>query len=145
MKHRGESFSNIGDKIKAIRTELGLTQKDLSDGIITRNMLSSIESGNANPSLDTLKYIADRLSVSVAYLLSDEDDLLFFEKKDRLSRIYRAYDAKRYKAVIELITSLPGLDDELYLLLASAHLEYSKELVMNGALVSAAKNLEAAA
>ena len=138
------TYKALGEKIKMLRRQKHITQAELVGEKITRNMLSSIESGNANPSLDTLKYIADRLSISVAYLLSDEDDLLFFEKKDRLSRIYRAYDAKRYKAVIELITSLPGLDDELYLLLASAHLEYAKELVTSGALVSAAKNLEAA-
>ncbi len=138
------TYKALGEKIKNLRKSKNITQSELVGDKITRNMLSSIESGNANPSLDTLRYIAERLSVSVSYLLSEEDDLLFFEKKDRLSRIYRAYGAKKYKAVIELVSSLPGLDDELYLLLATSHLEYAKELVSSGALVSAAKNLDLA-
>ncbi len=135
--------TTLGQKIKMLRKRRKITQTELVGDRITRNMLSSIESGNANPSLDTLRYIAERLSVSVSYLISEEEnDLSFYEKKDRLPKIYRAYEAKRYKAVIDLAASLSDFDDELSLILSSSHLEYAKELISNGSLVSAEKNLK---
>ena len=59
---------NIGEKIKKLRTDKMMTQSELVGGEITRNMLSCIENGAANPSMDTVSYIARRLNVSVAYL-----------------------------------------------------------------------------
>ncbi len=138
------TYKELGLKIKSLRKMKKITQAELVGDKITRNMLSRIESGNANPSLETLKLIAEGLSVSVAYLLSDDDDLLYYEKKDKLNKIYRAYEAKKYKAVIDLMSSLPGLDNELYLILSSSHLEYAKELISNGSLVTAEKNLNSA-
>ena len=58
----------IGEKIKKLRTEKLMTQKELAGPEITRNMLSRIENGAAQPSLDTLRYIAKKLNVSVSYL-----------------------------------------------------------------------------
>ena len=42
---------NIGEKIKRLRTAKLMTQADLVGDVITRNMLSQIENGVANPSL----------------------------------------------------------------------------------------------
>lgn len=131
----------LGQKIKRLRKFQGLTQAELVGKEITRNMLSRIETGFATPSLETLKYIADRLNVSTAYLVSDEDDLLFFEKKEAINKIYRAYEAKNYTACIAIINSLSSTDDELNYLLAHAHLEVGKKDIENGSLISAEKNL----
>lgn len=131
----------LGQKIKRLRKSQGLTQAELVGKEITRNMLSRIETGFATPSLETLKYIADRLNVSTAYLVSEDDDLLFFEKKETISKIYRAYEAKNYTACIAIINSLSAADDELNYLLAHAHLEVGKKDIENGSLISAEKNL----
>ena len=56
----------LGQKIKKIRVDKKLTQASLCNGKITRNMLSEIECDKASPSLATLKYIAQRLDVSIA-------------------------------------------------------------------------------
>lgn len=135
----------LGAKIKALRKAKGLTQSELVGSRVTRNMLSSIENGTANPSLDTLKYIADRLSVSVAYLVSEDDDLTFYEKKRRIDKIYRAYKARNFSACVSLINSISQKDDELNYLLAYSHLEIAKRNIAHGSLVSAAKNLELSA
>lgn len=136
--------NQLGQKIKRLRKKMGLTQSELVGTKITRNMLSSIESGVANPSLETLEYIADRLSVSVSYLISEDEDLLTFEKKESMDLIYRAYLGKNYAACIRLINSMSDIDDELAFLLSSSYLEMGENNVSSGSLISASKNLEEA-
>ena len=51
---------DIGKKIKELRLQKFMTQSELAGNEITRNMLSRIENGAAQPSLDTLKYLASR-------------------------------------------------------------------------------------
>lgn len=134
----------LGEKIKKLRKMRGLTQAELVGNTVTRNMLSNIENGKASPSLDTLISIANRLSVSVSYLISEDDDLVFYEKKRKIPQIYRAYSAKNYPACINLINTIDEKDNELYYLLAASHLGLGKKEIAHGSLVKATKNLEAA-
>ena len=136
--------SHLGEKIKKIRKMRGLTQAELVGDTVTRNMLSNVENGKALPSLDTLVHIADRLSVSVSYLISDEDDFVFYEKKSKIAQIYRAFSAKNYPACISLINSIGEKDNELYYLLSVSHLSQGKKELAHGSLLKAQKNLEAA-
>jgi len=137
--------NTLGKKIKALRKAKGLTQSALAGNKITRNMLSSIENGVALPSLDTLLHIADELGISVSYLVSEDEDFLFFQKKEKIEKIYRAYEAKNFTACLNLINSLVGKDNELNYISASCYLELGKQNVANGALITALKNLKSAA
>ena len=132
----------IGEKIKKARKEKKLTQHAVVKDKITRNMLSQIESGVANPSLETIKFIAEQLSLPADYLISEDNDLFFYEKKDALSEIYKLYSAKKYKLCIDKILSLTDLDDELAYLVASASFYLSKECVLRGSFQSALKYIE---
>ena len=136
--------SILGEKIKKLRKMRGLTQSALAGNEVTRNMLSCIENGVANPSLDTLRYLADSLSVPVSYLISEDDELMFYEKNALISQIYRAYSAKKYTACINLINSISEKDNELNYLLADSHLSLAKKDISCGSLVKAHKNLESA-
>ena len=62
----------LGEKIKAARLEAGLSQRQLCGDTITRNMLSQIENGSANPSMATLTCLAQRLGKSVGYFLQEQ-------------------------------------------------------------------------
>lgn len=62
----------LGEKIRQARLEAGLSQRKLCGDIITRNMLSLIESGRAKPGMDTLLYLADRLGKPVGWFLEQE-------------------------------------------------------------------------
>lgn len=62
----------LGEKIKAARLGLGLSQRQLCGEAITRNMLSQIENGSAKPSMQTLRYLAERLGKSVSYFLEEQ-------------------------------------------------------------------------
>lgn len=61
----------IGERIKTLRKEKKLTQTQLSEGIITKSMLSMIENGKAEASMRSLREIAKRLDVPVQSLLTD--------------------------------------------------------------------------
>lgn len=63
----------MGEKIRLARVTAGLSQRQLCDGIVTRNMLSQIENGSANPSLPTLQALAQRLGQSVQYFLEEQE------------------------------------------------------------------------
>ncbi|MED2215799.1 helix-turn-helix domain-containing protein [Bacillus thuringiensis] len=57
---------NVGQKIKAFRKAAGLTSKRLAElADITPSMLSQIEKGITNPSLQTLKLISAALNIAL--------------------------------------------------------------------------------
>ena len=62
----------LGEKLRLARQEAGLSQRVLCGNTITRNMLSQIENGSAKPSMDTLRYLAQRLGKSVSYFLEED-------------------------------------------------------------------------
>lgn len=131
----------IGQKIKQARISARLTQSDLAGNQITRNMLSAIECDRALPSLDTLKHISRMLDIPLPYFLSEENDLFFFRKKERIAAIKNAFESRNYNACISLIMKLDTLDDELYFILAECYFNLGKEAVKNGSLDTAEKNL----
>lgn len=128
---------NLGEKIKKMRKARKLTQSALAGEKITRNMISRIESGDANPSLDTLVYLADKLNTPLPYLLSEDDDLFVYQKNDRLSDIISAFRKKDYRLCISLIKEISDIDDELAYILSVCYFELGKMNVINGALNTA--------
>ncbi len=123
----------LGEKIKALRRERGMTQARLAGERITRNMLCEIEKGKASPSLDTLFYLADALSVPAAYLLDEGEDATGYYKRLAMPRIRELYRTGEYAECIRLCESLPGKpDDELCLLLAHCALSEGKRAFRTG-------------
>ena len=128
---------NIGEKIKRIRTAKLMTQSDLAGSYITRNMLSQIESGAAQPSLGTVTYIAERLNVSPGFLLAGEDDEWLYFKSNEINNIKKAYADKNYRLCREMCKNSEWSDDELLLILAESSMHVGKEEFSNGYLRSA--------
>lgn len=57
---------NYGARIKELRTERHLTQKDLADALgMTQSAVCQFERGSVNVSLPTAKAIADTLGVTL--------------------------------------------------------------------------------
>ena len=64
-----------GERIKKIRLEKGITQKQLAELLNTSQQnLAQYESGKRNPKIETLQKIADALDMPLIFLV--EDDLL---------------------------------------------------------------------
>lgn len=97
---------NLGERIKELRKEQGLTLVDLAGSKITKGMLSLIENNKSNPSMDTLEYLAEKLGITVSYL-TQEGDSEWTKKILERSELYNAFDFPT-----ELITEeiLPNID-----------------------------------
>ena len=129
---------NIGEKIKKLRTAKLMTQSELVGGEITRNMLSRIENGAANPSLETVYYIANRLKVSPSYLLADENDEKIFQKHNEIVGIKKAFMNEDHKICRDMcINTDIDSDDEVNLIFAECSLALGIEKFDNGMLRSA--------
>ena len=118
----------LGQKIKQARIAAGLTQKELVGDHITRNMLSKIENDSATPSVKTLEFLAGRLGLSTAYLMSD---LTFSDgtSPDGLDEMRKAYKECRFEDCIALLqnSQTAGTTDEGYLLRSLADLAAARE------------------
>lgn len=62
----------VGPRIRSTRTELGLSQRDISLPGTSYAYISRIESGARNPSLEALIQIGDQLSATGLYLLTGD-------------------------------------------------------------------------
>ena len=129
----------LGKRIKELRLSKRMTQSEVVGDFITRNMLSQIESGTALPSINTLEYIAGKLGVPVASLVSPED-LAWYEGKPgpspsglaaELLRAKEHYHFGRFEQVICLMEPHLSDDDPLYdeacALSAHSHLALAKK------------------
>lgn len=64
----------IGERIKGLRKESGLTQKELADKInLSQNMVSSLEKGVSTMSIKTLIQLCSVFKCSADYILGFED------------------------------------------------------------------------
>ena len=63
----------LGERIRQLRKERKLTLAEVADGKLTKGMLSLIENGKAQPSMESLQHIAVRLSVDLARLVGNEN------------------------------------------------------------------------
>ena len=61
----------IGQRLRQARLEKGLSQRQLCENLITRNMLSQIENGSARPSMEVLCALAARLEKPVSFFLEE--------------------------------------------------------------------------
>lgn len=84
------AISKIGMIIRRRRTELGLSQEDLADGICAVTTLSRIENGERMPTQNHLEMLLQRIGYSDMMLESyvDEDDFLAHDLKFKIRQAY---------------------------------------------------------
>lgn len=129
----------LGEKIRRRRKELHLTQEALAGESITRILISRIESGDVNPSLETLRYLADRLGLPAGYLLTEDDDLLQFllpKIKEELRTLYRRGDDN---GVFALCEQYDLHDEETYLILCESAVRLGRRAYERGATAEASE------
>ena len=133
-----------GEKIKTLRKKKMMTQSALVGGEITRNMLSRIENGQANPSLDTLIYLSKRLDVPVGYLLASEKEDAAYEKGFLCEQIRLAYQMKNYKIAKQLAAEYGDEDNEISLIAAESAFRVAVEEFEEGRLHGACEAFDEA-
>src|SRR5437773_5367702 len=68
-----ERAEPIGVRLKRLRLERGLSQRDLSSPGVSYAYISRIEAGARTPSVKALRKLAEKLGVSVEYLETGRD------------------------------------------------------------------------
>jgi len=67
------NIKELGEKIRELRTECGLSQKQLADKIgVATNTVSQYESGKSKTSIDVLANLAVELDTTTDFLLGLE-------------------------------------------------------------------------
>lgn len=125
----------VGHKIRELRIKKGLSQKQLSEGIMTVAALSYIENGKNKPTAYNLTQLADRLGVDSTELIGSPEDLGF--NFDVIKMYVRS---RNYSGVLALVDQLTmeGLTSHQEALLSI----YKAEAIMHsGSLESAAEIL----
>ncbi len=90
------AIETLGERIRKLRKQQKLTLETLAGEGLTKGMLSLIENNKANPSMDSLSYIAERLGVEVAELLEEVNTQ---ELRDVLEKAEKLYNIE-----FELVT-----------------------------------------
>ncbi|MCM2981432.1 MULTISPECIES: helix-turn-helix domain-containing protein [Niallia] len=85
------NFSAVGEKIKELRKQMGLSQKELSHNICTQAQISKIEKGEVLPLSSTLYLISRRLGVDVNYFF----DIGTTPRLDYVEETFRQLKAAR--------------------------------------------------
>src|SRR5919198_4951188 len=62
----------LGERVRAARRELGMSQAQLAGEELTKGFISQVEAGLVRPSLRSLQIIATRLGRSLDYFIGDE-------------------------------------------------------------------------
>ena len=119
----------IGEKLRALRLERGLTQAELAGEQVTRNMLSAIEHGTALPSYTTLSYLAKKLNVDPGYFFDCGVSFEDYRFQKTIDEIKKQYCLHHYTHCLRLAEPfLSQTDDEFLLILSDCyyHLGLSK-------------------
>ncbi|WP_166805803.1 helix-turn-helix transcriptional regulator [Jeotgalibacillus sp. R-1-5s-1] len=104
-------MNNLGERIRKLRKERKMTLVDVAGDFMTKGMLSLIENGRSNPSMESLQHIARQLDVDVHFLLEEQasEELQQFIRslEERIQDSERDLQLDKYK------TLLKQLDQEI--------------------------------
>lgn len=67
---RGDVAEGLGERVRRLRSAAGLTQTELAGGRFTKEYLSQIERGKTRPTAETVEWLAARLGVDAALLIT---------------------------------------------------------------------------
>ncbi len=105
---------SLGKNIRDMRRKIGMSQSQLAGDYISRNMLSMIENDRADPSVKTVQYLADRLSVPVSFLFDKCTDIFEARCQFLLPKIRSLFSERKYTACLSECSKLGGSqNDEL--------------------------------
>lgn len=96
----------LGERIRKLRKQQKMTLESLAGTELTKGMLSLIENNKANPSMESLNYIAERLNVDVTDLLIVVSNIELREILEKAEILFStSYEdlTDEYEQLIELV------------------------------------------
>ncbi len=115
-------LETIGQRIRQLRKQQKLTLEALAGKELSKGMLSLIENGKAQPSIESLTYIAKRLGVKNSELMEELNQTkrtLLLEKVEKLAGIDLLHQTNEYE---QIIAKVEPIADQLTLSYESARL-----------------------
>lgn len=80
-------MDTIGDKIKYIRQEKGLTQAQFGESIgLTKQAVSNVENNLSNPSLDFISKLIVYYNINSNWLIANKGEPFNFENKIKVRK-----------------------------------------------------------
>jgi transcriptional regulator with XRE-family HTH domain len=134
----------LGQKLRQARQEAGFSQRQLCGEEITRNMLSQIENGSARPSMDTLRFLAQRLGKPISYFLDER--AVVSPNQAVMTQARAAFAQQAYGDVLAHLAQYqspdPVFDWEQQLLDALSRMAMAEQAISDGKLPYAEALLE---
>lgn len=100
-------MASLGERIRKLRKEKGLTLQALAGAELSKGMLSLIENNKANPSMESLAYIAERLGVDRNELLEEVPTAELRELLEKAETLYKRSGTEElkeeYRYIVEKI------------------------------------------
>lgn len=127
---------SLGKKIKNLRLTKGMTQAELAGETITRNMLSQIENETAQPSINTILELSEKLGTPTEYFFSEINEVDPFRKLLAIEKIRKSFAAGDYGKCIYRLDRLNVSDDETEYLYAKSYFGLAQELYREGRLTA---------
>ncbi len=119
----------LGQKLKNARLAAGLSQRQLCGDTVTRNMLSLIENGSAQPSMDTLRVLAARLQKPLSYFLDEADTPAPLSP---LAEGWQALEQGQYALALDVLSRLDTPTEQAHLLRCLATLPLAEAAIADG-------------
>ena len=95
---------NIGDKIKTLRQQNGLSQEGLANRLsVSRQAITKWETSRGIPDIENLKRISNLFNVSLDYLVSEDEDTSFAQLKEIIKLEEFNHIKESYKCVEDCI------------------------------------------
>jgi tetratricopeptide (TPR) repeat protein len=106
-----QAGGRLGERVRALRIEAGLTQSELAAGRFSKEYISQIERGKTRPTPETIAWLAERLSADPAYLARGVSSEERTKLEAVLARAEALSEAHRYpEAVGALREALPAIE-----------------------------------
>lgn len=103
----------LGERIRKLRKQKKMTLEAVAGTELTKGMLSLIENNKANPSMESLTYIAHQLGVERAELLGEVDSHELREILDRGERIFNISPTELHDKYLQIINQIEPHIDKL--------------------------------
>ncbi|WP_096155785.1 MULTISPECIES: helix-turn-helix domain-containing protein [Bacillus] len=95
----------LGERIRKLRKQKKLTLEGLAGKKLTKGMLSLIENNKAQPSMESLTYIAEQLEVDIAELVGGANTEHVQDMLDQAEKLFSSEDKEvKYKKLLDLIS-----------------------------------------
>lgn len=125
---------SIGSKIKELRQERKICQRDICCDILSQTILSRIENDKMTPSVEQLEHISKCLNMPVSYFL-DKGSSKYTPSKSTQGELYfisELYIQKKYNTILELyeggkLNNLNHIDKKFFIGMSYFYNELYKE------------------